>query len=110
MGVTLVKWSPGYAEMHLPMSAQLGNRTGRVHGGVICTLLDSVSGYSGMYAETGEPPLRSLTLSLTNNFIGRGEGEILGAKGYNERTGRSVFFTRPEVLLEGSWMRARGVE
>jgi uncharacterized protein (TIGR00369 family) len=109
MGVTLVKWAPGYAEMHLPMSTRLGNRTGRVHGGVICTLLDSVSGYSGLYAAPGEPPLRSLTLSLTTNFIGSGEGEILVAKGYTERKGRSVFFTRAEVLLDDSLLMATAV-
>src|SRR3546814_14092449 len=69
MGLTLVEWSPGYAEMHLPMSSKLDNRSGRVHGGVICTLLDSVSGYSGLYVPPGEAPLRSVTLSLTTNFI-----------------------------------------
>src|SRR3546814_18533587 len=57
MGLTLVEWSPGYAEMHLPMSSKLDNRSGRVHGGVICTLLDSVSGYSGLYVPPGEAPL-----------------------------------------------------
>ncbi|MGB3290576.1 MAG: PaaI family thioesterase [Burkholderiaceae bacterium] len=109
MGVTLVEWSAGYAEMHLPMSAQLGNRSGRVHGGVICTLLDSVSGYSGLYTPPGEPPARSLTLSLTTNFIGSGEGEVLVAKGYTERKGRSIFFTRAEVLLDNDMLLATAV-
>lgn len=109
MGVTLKEWSPGYAEMHLPASAKLGNRTGRVHGGVICTLLDSVSGYSGLYTGPGGPQLRSLTLSLTTNFIDSGEGEVLVAKGFIERKGRSVFFTRAEVWMDDALLMATAV-
>ncbi|HEY9572945.1 MAG TPA: PaaI family thioesterase [Pusillimonas sp.] len=109
MGLTLVEWSPGYAEMHLPMSSKLDNRSGRVHGGVICTLLDSVSGYSGLYVPPGEAPLRSVTLSLTTNFIGSGKGDTLIAKGYIERKGRSVFFTRAEVLLDNDLLMATAV-
>lgn len=109
MGITLKAWSPGYAEMHLPASAQLGNRTGRVHGGVICTLLDSVCGYSGIYTEAGEPPLRSLTLSLTTNFIDSADGDVLVAKGYVQRRGRSVFFTRAEVWMDDATLLATAV-
>src|SRR5690606_22212953 len=109
MGLTLEAWSPGYAEMHLPMSEKLGNRTGRVHGGVICTLLDSVSGYSGLYAPPGEPELRSLTLSLTTNFVASGEGERLIGKGYVVRKGRSVFFTRAEVWVDDDLLVATAV-
>src|SRR3546814_4048581 len=100
MGMTLKEWSPGYAEMHLPVSKRLGNRTGRVHGGVICTLLDSVSGYSGLYAPPGSPELHSLTLSLTTNFLDSRDGKVLVGKGYVERKGRSVFFTRAEGWVD----------
>ncbi|NYT84883.1 PaaI family thioesterase [Pollutimonas harenae] len=109
MGMTLTKWSPGYAEMHLPISERLGNRTGRVHGGVICTLLDSVSGYSGLYTPPGEPELRSLTLSLTTNFLDSHDGKCLIGKGYVERRGRSVFFTRAEVWVDDSFLVATAV-
>lgn len=109
MGITLAEWSSGYAEMHLPTARNLTNRTGRVHGGVICSLLDSVSGYAGLYAEPGEPALRSLTLSLTTNFLASGEGEMLIAKGYVERKGRSVFFTRAEAWMDDKLLLATAV-
>ncbi|MGB6103169.1 MAG: PaaI family thioesterase [Pusillimonas sp.] len=109
MGVTLQEWSPGYAEMHLPALDNLGNRTNRVHGGVLCTLLDSVSGYSGLYAPPGQPVMHGLTLSLTTNFIDSGDGDVLIAKGYLERKGRSVFFTRAEVWMDDSLLMATAV-
>jgi uncharacterized protein (TIGR00369 family) len=109
LGVTLTKWSAGYAEMRLPMTPNLDNRTLRVHGGVICTLLDSATGYSGIYTPPGEPPLRSLTLSLTANFMNSGQGDVLIAKGYVERMGRSVYFARGEVWLDDSLLLATAV-
>lgn len=109
MGITLTAWSAGYAEMQLPTSRNLTNRTGRIHGGVICSLLDSVSGYAGLYAPPGEPALRSLTLSLTTNFLASGEGDMLIAKGYVERKGRSLFFTRAEVWLDDTLLLATAV-
>ena len=109
MGVRLIKWSPGYAEMHLPVSANLGNRTARVHGGVLCTLLDSVAGYSGLCSDDGAPPQRGLTLSLTTQFLDSVEGKVLVAKGYTERKGRSVYFTRAEVLMDDKVLLATAV-
>ena len=109
MGIILNDWSEGYAEMHLPMSANLGNRTGRVQGGVICTLLDSVAGYSGLYTAPGEPALKALTLSLTTNFIGAGDGEMLMAKGFVEKKGRNIFFARSEVWLDNDLLLATAV-
>ncbi|GAB2889175.1 PaaI family thioesterase [Paralcaligenes ginsengisoli] len=109
MGVTLSAWSPGYAEMRLSTSPSLGNRTGRVQGGVICTLLDAAAGYSGLYSDPGEPPLHSVSLSLTTNFIDSGDGSVLVAKGYVERKGRSIYFARGEVWLDGSRLLATAV-
>lgn len=109
LGVTLTDWSPGYAEMRLDISPELGNRTGRIHGGVICTLLDSVCGYCGLYSAPGDPVLRSLTLSLTTNFLSSGEGTALVAKGYIVRKGRSVFFSRAEVWLDDAELLATAV-
>ncbi len=109
LGITLTEWSPGYAEMRLDTSYDLSNRTGRIHGGVICTLLDSVCGYCGLYSPPGEPVLRSLTLSLTSNFISSGDGATLVAKGFLVRKGRSVFFARAEVWLDDIELLATAV-
>lgn len=100
LGVQLVVWRDDYAEMHLPVVPNVTNRSARVHGGVLCTLLDSVAGYSGCYRPAGEPPLHSVTLSLTTQFLDSGEGQMLIAKGRPEKVGRTVFFARSEVWLD----------
>ncbi len=109
MGIELKHWSDGYAEMHLPVSEKLGNRTGRVHGGVICSLLDSVAGYCGLYAPEGAPAPRSLTLSLTTNFLDSSDGGTLIAKGYTVRKGRTVYFSRAEVWMDDTVLLATAV-
>lgn len=109
LGVRLTGWAEGYAQMTLDASAQHRNRIGRVQGGVLCTLLDAVCGYAGLYVPPGAPPLRNVTLSLTTNFLSAGEGRQLVARGYVERRGRSVYFSRGEVLLDGDQVLATAV-
>jgi uncharacterized protein (TIGR00369 family) len=109
LGVQLVRWTPDYAEMHLPVTPVLLNRTNRIHGGVICTLLDSVCGYCGLYYEPGEQPLKGLTLSLTTQFIGSVEGRMLVAKGFMQRRGRTVYFSRAEVWMDDRELLATAV-
>ena len=75
----------------------------------MCTLLDAVCGYAGLYVPPGEPPLRNVSLSLTTNFISSGEGSALIAKGFVERKGRSIFFSRGEIWLDSSLLLATGV-
>lgn len=106
LGVQLVAWRKGYAEMHLPIVPNVTNRTGRVHGGVLCTLLDSVAGYSGSYNADDEAQRHCVTLSLTTQFLDNGEGRTLVAKGHTEKVGRTVFFARSEVWLDGERLLA----
>lgn len=108
LGVKLAVWREDYAEMHLRLGPNITNRSARVHGGVLCTLLDSVAGYSGCYRPAGEPPLHSVTLSLTTQFLDNGEGKWLIATGQPEKIGRTVFFARSEVWLDGERLLASG--
>ena len=100
LGARLVEWAPRYAEMHLDMSPRLANRTGRVQGGVLCTMLDASAGYAGLYTAPGDVPPQSLTLSLTTNFLDSGEATSLVAKGFVVRQGRGIYFARSEVWLD----------
>ena len=109
LGVRLTQWSSGYAEMRLDTTNNHMNRIGRVQGGVIATLLDATCGYSGLYVEPGQPPLRNVTLSLTTQFLDTGDGKELVARGYVERRGRSVYFARGEVLLDDKLVLATAV-
>lgn len=109
LGIRLVKWQDGYAEMHLPVAPGLTNRTGRIHGGVICTLLDSVCGYCGQYSAPGEPKVKAVTLSLTTQFIGNVDDGLIIAKGFMVRRGRSVYFSRAEVWMDNEELLATAV-
>ena len=100
LGVELVEWREGHARMRLPLAAHHGNRTGRVQGGGVCTLLDGVAGYSGLYVEPGEPALEAVTLGLTTHFIASGDGTAAIATGRITSRGRRIFFAEAQVALD----------
>jgi uncharacterized protein (TIGR00369 family) len=109
IGVTIIDWRDDYVELALPVLPTMLNRSGVVHGGTICTLLDAATGYSGLYAPPGEAPLHAVTLSLTSNFLNNGVGKLLTAKGFVDRRGRSIYFSRAEVWLDEELLVATGV-
>jgi len=109
LGVSLTEWRLDYAEMQLNVVPKLENRIGRIQGGVMCTLLDAVLGYAGLYVAPGEPALRNVTLSITTNFLNSAEGKVLIAKGFIERKGRGIYFARGDVWLDSSTLLATGV-
>ena len=84
-------------------------RIGRIQGGIMCTLLDAVLGYAGLYVAPGESPLKNVTLSITTNFLNSAEGSVLTAKGFIERKGQGIYFARGEVWLDSSTLLATGV-
>jgi acyl-coenzyme A thioesterase PaaI-like protein len=106
LGARLVAWRDGYAEMSLPLSPTLQNRSGAVQGGAICTLLDAVGGYAGLFMPPGAPWVHSLTVSLTTNFLDNREGALLTGKGYVERRGGAIYFSRAEVWLDDALLLA----
>ena len=95
--------------MTLALTPELSNRIGRVQGGVLCTLLDAVCGYSSLYSAPGEPPKHNVSLSLTTNFLDSGVGLQLVARGYTQRRGKNVCFARGEVWLDSNLLLATAV-
>lgn len=109
IGVRIACWRNDYIELELSIVPAMLNRSGVVHGGTICTLLDAATGYAGLYAPPGEPALHAVTLSLTSNFLNNGVGKLLIAKGMVDRRGRSIYFSRAEVWLDDECLVATGV-
>lgn len=109
LGIQVTEWRDCYVEMRLRLDPTLLNRSGKVHGGVICTMLDAAMGYSGLYAPPAEAPLHSVTLSLTSNFLDTGQGKDLISKGTVEKKGRNIYFARAEVWIDDSLLAASGV-
>jgi len=109
LGARLVEWKQGYAEMTLPISPTLKNRSGAVQGGVLCTLLDATGGYAGLYSPPGETKVHGLTVSLAVNFIANGQGSILTSKGFIDKAGTSVYFAHSEVWLDANILLATAI-
>ena len=106
LGLRLTLWEDGMSEFRMLVTPRLGNRSGRIHGGVICTLLDVAAGYAGSFRPAGEPEAQSVTLSLTTQFLDSGSGNELKAIGRVQRRGRQVFFAQSEVWLDESKLLA----
>lgn len=100
LGITRTAWREGYAEFQVPVQPALLNRQQMLQGGVIATLLDAACGYCGLYSADPERPVHGLTLSLTLNFLDKGLGDRVIAKGFLERKGKTVFFARGEAWLD----------
>ncbi|HYD62209.1 MAG TPA: PaaI family thioesterase [Noviherbaspirillum sp.] len=109
IGVRIACWREDYVELELPVVPTMLNRSGVVHGGTICTLLDAATGYAGLYSRHGEPARHAVTLSLTSNFMNNGTGKLLMARGMVDRRGRSIYFSRGEVWLDDELLVATGV-
>lgn len=109
LGVRITAWSEGRVALELPLLPIMLNRSGVVHGGTICALLDAATGYAGLYAPAHGAPRHAVTLSLTTNFLANGVGRILTATGEVERSGKSIFFSRGEAWLDGSLLVATAV-
>src|SRR5260221_9980422 len=68
VGYRLAQWRDDHAEIVLALGPQHVNRTGRLHGGVLATLIDAACGYAGTFAVGGRPR-DALTLALTTQFL-----------------------------------------
>ena len=109
LGVRITAWSEGRVVLELPLLPTMLNRSGVVHGGTICALLDAATGYAGLYAPADAMPRHAVTLSLTTHFLANGTGRILTATGEVERSGKSIFFSRAEAWLDGRVLVATAV-
>jgi len=101
LGVEQTAWRDGYAEFRLALRPSLLNRHGVLQGGVLATLLDVACGYAGIFSSDPGRPLHGVTLSLSLNYLARGVGSTVVAKGFVDRRGRSVYFARGEAWLDG---------
>jgi len=100
LGLEQTAWREGYAEFRLAIQPSLLNRYGVLQGGVLATMLDAACGYAGLFTDDPARPLHGMTLSLTLNYLAPGIGTTVVSKGFVERRGRSVYFSRGEVWLD----------
>ena len=108
VGYRLTQWRDDHAEIVLTLGQQHVNRTGRLHGGVLTTLIDAACGYAGTFAVEGRPR-HALTLALTTQFLGPAHaGQHLTATARRTGGGQRIFFAAAEVRDETGRLIARG--
>ncbi|WP_137176766.1 PaaI family thioesterase [Roseomonas sp. AR75] len=92
LGVRWIRWEEGEAEAEIEIRPMHLNRSGWLHGGVLCSVLDSVCSRSGCWTPAGETPRRSSTVSLTTNFLRATNGGLVRAIGrLRPGAGRQIF-------------------
>ncbi len=97
IGYRLVLWERDRAVIEYDMDPAHLNRSGLLHGGVIATLLDTASGYAGCWCPVPGRIRRTLTLSLTTNFLAPVQHGRVRVEGRRTGGGRTVFFTTAEA-------------
>jgi uncharacterized protein (TIGR00369 family) len=93
MGYRLIAWEPDRAVVAYEVAPDHLNRTNRLHGGVIASLLDTAAGYSGCYCATPGETRTSVTLSLTVNFLAAASAGRLTIEGRRTGGGQTIFFS-----------------
>lgn len=100
IGMKLVEWSAGYAKAKIDIEPQHLNPLDRIHGGVLCSVLDMGCGFAGNYCGE-EGVLRSMvTVSLTTNFVGRNNGGTLWIEGHQMSESRTLFSSNATIKDE----------
>ncbi|EDP65965.1 hypothetical protein BAL199_04034 [alpha proteobacterium BAL199] len=98
LGFKLVEWTAQSAVMELPIQPIHLNRSNTLHGGILATLIDAACGYAGVWMPQGEPIRKTVTLTLTTNFVGQVREGTIRAVALKKGGGRNIFFASCEVL------------
>lgn len=109
VGYSVAVWRRNYAELRLKIQPRHLNRSGRVHGGVLMTLIDAACGYAGSYDPKALHPRLTSSLSITTNFLANTDKGMLRTIARRTGGGRSLFFARAEVLDDAGKRLAEGV-
>jgi len=111
IGATREEAGEGYARMSLVLEQKHTNPNGVVHGGVLCTLMDEVSGWAVMTVRGIEAMLVAphATVDMNVSFLsGARPGDKLIVEGRALRVGRSVAFAEAEVRRGEDKLIAKG--
>ena len=108
LGYRLTIWSEDFARVELPLTPVLMNRQGLPHGGMHATLLDTAMGFCGCYTGDPDRSQMALTLSLTVNYLGQAQGEVLIADARRMGGGKSTFFAEATVRDDQDTLIATG--
>lgn len=108
VGMSMVEWRRDFARIRLDIRPEHANGFGFVHGGVLLTLLDTVSGFAGIHADDDADPIGCFTVALNTKFISPAHSGSLHAEARAQGGGKSIFFTYAEIRDDAGTLVATG--
>ncbi len=108
LGTELLEWRDGFARIALDILPKHLNRSDILHGGVLLAMLDEVGALCGLWSGVPGQHRSSVTVDLDCRFVGQSrDGRIFGT-GEVVSHGRSLYFTRSQVVDGGGRVLAYG--
>jgi uncharacterized protein (TIGR00369 family) len=97
----------GYIKASYAAGPDFINRGGRVFGGFLAAMLDSLCGHAVRltHREADSP---QVTLELKTSFIGRADAGTFVGEGWVRHRGKSIAFAEAELRNEAGELVARG--
>jgi uncharacterized protein (TIGR00369 family) len=108
LGYRILDWREGHATITLTIGPRHLNRAGALHGGVVATMIDAAGGYAGCYCPAAGRVRRSLTVSLTTQFLAQVRTGVLTARAQVRGGGKRLFMAGVEVHDGGGTLVAVG--
>jgi uncharacterized protein (TIGR00369 family) len=96
-GLRITRWEPDGVEAVLPFADQLTAHEGILHGGVIAALIDTIGTGVVIAGHDYEVGSRTMTVSLTVNYLSTAPRQDLVAVARTTKRGRLVNFAEVEV-------------
>jgi uncharacterized protein (TIGR00369 family) len=103
IGAELTEVKPGSCEIQVPYQRTLTQQHGYFHAGVIGTVADSAGGYAAYSLMPADSSI--LTVEYKLNLLNPGYGDVLIARGYVLKAGRTLSIAKSEVLVERNGIR-----
>ena len=96
LGVVVDEWSEEHVVLRAPFSEQLTNDGREYHGGVIASLIDTAGAAAVWAGHDFDKGHKASTVSMTVNYTGRAEGDLLATARCVKR-GRELSFSEIQV-------------
>lgn len=98
LGLRFLHLGEDGARFELEQSPRHLNAEGRMHGGVIASLLDAACGLPARVVGNDLDLVRAVTLTLSIEYLNAPRGPFVRAEGRLVGGGRKIVFSRGEVL------------
>ncbi len=96
-GLRITRWDPDGVEATLPFADQLTAHEDILHGGVIAALIDTIGSGAVMAGHDYDTGTRSMTVSLTVNYLSVAPRQDLIASARVTKRGRLMNFAEVDV-------------